>query len=280
MGTELQRAGAGECYALWNLTHPQRVRAVHLAYVEAGAEMLLTNTFQANPEALAKHGAEDQCEAVWRASVAIARAAAGPDRYVVADVGPMFDPRARDWTIGDLTAVEQMWSAMAGVDAVLLETFSDPWSLLAADFCGTLPHHDRVPVLFSFTYARTQGGGLRTAGGHRPETLAREAGPHDIAALGVNCGRDISMDDIIEVVRRYRTVTDLPLFARPNAGTPLRTGGRWVYPHIPDTMAKRLPELLEAGVCMVGGCCGTTPAHIAAFRPVVDHRNQSRRARD
>jgi methionine synthase I (cobalamin-dependent) len=81
------------------------------------------------------------------------------------------------------------------------------------------------------------------------------------------------MRDIVEVLRRYREVTDLPLFARPNAGTPTRVADRWVYPQTPNDMAAYLPRLLETGVAMVGGCCGTTPAHIAAFRPIVDDWN-------
>jgi 5-methyltetrahydrofolate--homocysteine methyltransferase len=94
-----------------------------------------------------------------------------------------------------------------------------------------------------------------------------------MVALGVNCGRDITIDDCAEIICRYRTVTDLPLFARPNAGTPTNVDGQWVYPHTPEQMAAELPKLLEAGVSMVGGCCGTTPAHIAAFRRVVDDWN-------
>jgi methionine synthase I (cobalamin-dependent) len=84
------------------------------------------------------------------------------------------------------------------------------------------------------------------------------------------------MDLVIEVVRRYRTVTDLPLFARPNAGTPARVGDHWVYPRAPAAMAARLPELLEVGVSMVGGCCGTTPEHIAAFHKVIEDWNGRR----
>jgi 5-methyltetrahydrofolate--homocysteine methyltransferase len=93
-----------------------------------------------------------------------------------------------------------------------------------------------------------------------------QAEQNGVAALGVNCGRDIGMDEVIEIIRRYRQVTKLPLFARPNAGTPQREGERWVYPQTPEMMAERLPELFEAGATMVGGCCGTTPEHIAAFR--------------
>src|SRR5262249_39104490 len=99
---------------------------------------------------------------------------------------------------------------------------------------------------------------------------------YGVDALGVNCGRDIGMGEVIEIVRRYRAVTDLPLFARPNAGTPTREDGRLVYPPTPAQMAARLPELLEAGACLGGGCCGTTPEHIKAFRPVVDEWNALR----
>jgi methionine synthase I (cobalamin-dependent) len=97
-----------------------------------------------------------------------------------------------------------------------------------------------------------------------------------VAALGVNCGRDLGMDEVVEIIRRYLVVTNQPFFARPNAGTPIRLGERWVYPHDPETRQGRLPELLEAGVAMVGGCCGTTPQTIAAFRPVVDRWNARR----
>ena len=97
---------------------------------------------------------------------------------------------------------------------------------------------------------------------------------YHVAALGVNCGRDMGMPQILEVVEAYRDNTWRRLFARPNAGTPKQVDDRWVYPHTPQYMASWLPELLKAGVSMVGGCCGTTPAHIAAFRPIIDEWNR------
>src|SRR5262249_5825973 len=130
-----------------------------------------------------------------------------------------------------------------------------------------------VPVLLSLAYLRRADGALVTYSGHAPETFARHASRHGVAALGVNCGRDVGLEEAAEVVRRYRRATDLPLFARPNAGTPSLAGGEAVYPRTPALMAGGLPELLEAGAAMVGGCCGTTPAHIAAFRPVVEAWN-------
>jgi len=130
---------------------------------------------------------------------------------------------------------------------------------------------DRLTVFFSLTYGRDLAGGLRTwVEKQPPEYYAERAGSLGIDALGVNCGRDIDMAEIIAIVRRYRRVTDLPLFARPNAGTPQRLDGRWIYPRTPRQMAEHLPELLEAGVNMVGGCCGTTPAHIASFHEIIE----------
>ena len=100
---------------------------------------------------------------------------------------------------------------------------------------------------------------------------------YSIPALGINCGRDIGLPQVLEVVEAYRGNTSRPIFARPNAGTPKQVEDRWVYPYSPQYMASWLPELLTAGVSMIGGCCGTTPAHIAAFKPTVDAWNAGKR---
>jgi len=96
-----------------------------------------------------------------------------------------------------------------------------------------------------------------------------------VQGLGVNCGREIGMKECVEIAHQYRDNTHLPVFVRPNAGTPKFRNEQWVYPHSPEYMASWLPELLAAGVRMVGGCCGTTPAHIAAFKKVIDEWNQN-----
>jgi methionine synthase I (cobalamin-dependent) len=268
MGTELQCAGmpSGTCYELWNLKCPEDVRAIHRSYVAASAEVLLTHTFQANPIALARFGLRDQTSSILTAALENARTA-GPGCLVVGDIGPLPEEDA-------LEAVRKVAFELRDADALLLETWSDPVALWAAQYgCQAARELGGLPVLLSMTYQRHPSGALVTASGHPPEWFARLAKEDDVAALGVNCGRDIGMDEIIEIVRRYRAVTNLPLFARPNAGTPVRDGERWIYPHTPQQMATRLPELLEAGVCMVGGCCGTTPEHIAAFRTVIDEWN-------
>jgi 5-methyltetrahydrofolate--homocysteine methyltransferase len=269
MGTELQRAGmsAGACYEEWNLTHPERVRAVHQAYVRAGSRCLLTHTFQANPLALKRHHLPPETLGdLTHAALANARDAAGPDGFVLGDIGPIGEGRSE---------AEYPWSSyaevvrnLAGADALLLETCAH-WEVLTAA-ARTQEALDRpLPVLLSLTYRREAPGAISTLDGHLPEDYARAARSHGVAALGVNCGRDIGMDEIVAILRRYRQATDLPLFARPNAGTPCRVGANWVYPLSPERMAERLPELLEVGIALIGGCCGTTPEHIAALRPVV-----------
>jgi methionine synthase I (cobalamin-dependent) len=278
MGTELQRAGIlpGECHDLWSVTQPERVLAIHKAYIAAGAESLLTNTFQTNWASLSSHGLHQAEESIRQAGVRLAREGGAAACYVLLDIGPLDKKNlpAGCWT---REIVEGLTRGAAGVDAVLLETFSDANALAISRLLTQSNFlQSQVPVLLSLSFDGAHRRDLRTVDGQQPEDWANAAMDAGIAALGVNCGRDIGMDEIIEIVRRYRQVTDLPLFARPNAGTPRQEGNQWVYPQTPEMMADRLPELLEAGVSMVGGCCGTTPAHIAVFRKVIDAWNARR----
>jgi 5-methyltetrahydrofolate--homocysteine methyltransferase len=274
MGTELQRAGIqqGECYELWNLTHPDKVRAIHQSYVDAGAEVLLTNTFQAAPGTLDPFVLGDECPPIQTAALNLARAVAAENRFVLYDVGPFKDECRR------FAASCSVGFARRSADGLLVETCSD-----ISDLTRILKERTRsdlkrknLPVLLSWTYRRSRTGRPRTFKGSSAAACARLARRFEIDAIGVNCGRDMGMDEIVEVIHRYHLETDLPLFARPNAGTPTRVDGRWVYPLSPKMMAERLPELLEAGVSMVGGCCGTTPEHIAAMRPIIREWNSRR----
>lgn len=275
MGTELQRVGAqqGECFELWNLTHPHRVQAVHQAYLHAGADCLVTNTFQALPETLAKHGLRKHLPDIAAAGVQLARAVAGPNQFVLASLGPM----SQD----DASQAEEVIASLAGADALLLETWSDTKLLqkvLPTITASSLPHP--LPVLVSITFVSTAQAGPHTIHGATPEEVARQVEQLGVDALGVNCGRNIGMAETLEIIRRYRTATKLPLFARPNAGTPMREGNRWLYPGTPERMAAGMPELLKAGASMIGGCCGTTPQHIAAFRQVIERWNAQRNLPD
>jgi 5-methyltetrahydrofolate--homocysteine methyltransferase len=267
MGTQLQGddSPARECYERCNMDDPQRVLAIHEDYARSGAEVLLTNTFQANHAALSKHRLDDQLEFICAAAIRLARQAAGMRRFVLADIGPWSGPA------DDLARIA---SALTDADGLFLETFSDvkPLQFLAGlrQTSGALAQQ---PVLFSCTYLRNTEGKLQTFTGMTPESVAQEATRLGADALGANCGCEIDIDDLIEITCRYRSATKLPLFARPNAGTPTQANGQWIYPRSPEQMVTKLRGLLGADVTMVGGCCGTTPAHIAAFKQVIDAWN-------
>jgi 5-methyltetrahydrofolate--homocysteine methyltransferase len=272
MGAELQKLGLKpeECGEEWNLTHPERVASVHRAYAEAGAEVLLTNTFQAIGSALERRGCRLPPSRVVYAAIGLARE---QGKWVLGDIGPFedvhrFDERKQKciWPCVDVVP------PMSICDGILVETISDIRPLVMA--LEMKPAACHLPFLASATYLRTDGGGFRTFNGHTPETWVQQVGPR-AAALGVNCGRDVGIKECVEIVRQYRDNTELPIFVRPNAGTPKLENGQWLYPHGPEEMASWLPALLQAGVRMIGGCCGTTPAHIAAFKKVIDEWNRS-----
>jgi methionine synthase I (cobalamin-dependent) len=164
-----------------------------------------------------------------------------------------------------------MVESLQDADGLLLETQSDIRFLeMVVKTAGAGPRRSALPVLFSFTFLHSSEGKLVTWEGLGPEECARLVAAYPVAALGVNCGREIAMDDAIEIARRYRCETDLPLFARPNAGTPVVEGDRWVFPRTAEQMARSLPELVKTGLCMVGGCCGTSPEYIGALRAITE----------
>jgi len=267
MGTELHRAGAhlGECWELWNLTHPEKVQAIHRSYLDAGAECLLTHTFQANPVVLAKHHLESRLEAIHEAALQNARSAGKPDTLVLLDVGPVPD-ELRDDASQTRAWLQRVLASSSGADGLLLETYSG-WMIPAT--VPFLKASCDMPILLSLTYKRARDGTLSTHDRCTPERLAEEAERSGLAALGVNCGLDIGMDEVSDIVRHYRGATNMPLFARPNAGSPTVAGEQWTFPRTPETMGYGLTRLLETGVAMVGGCCGTTPEHIAVFRALI-----------
>jgi 5-methyltetrahydrofolate--homocysteine methyltransferase len=265
MGTELQRRGLpdGVPPELWNLTHPEHVCAVHSAYRDAGAEILVTNTFQANPAALARHGLRDRLGDIWQAALTHARR---PSAFVLADIGPVAE-------LG-LHQCAMLLDHCRGADGLLFETWSPVEQLSIFAHANGARNGPNLPLFVSFTYARPDKDDLPyTLNRVRAEECARFAEKLGAIAVGVNCGRELDMDDCRFIVSRYHAGTGLPTLIRPNAGTPHRTAAGWAYPHAPAAMADKLRPILEAGVTIVGGCCGTTPAHIAAFRRVIDPWN-------
>ncbi len=260
MGTEiarLTRPAVFECCETYNLSSPKLIRSIHRSYLDAGADVLLTNTFQANPATLKRRGADKQFSEIWHAAISHARLDHPRPHFVLANVGPL--ERLTQALAAKIAA------ECADADGILLET----WSSL--DAMKRFTDHANVPLLVSFTFHRTSDS--LTIQGARPEQCAQAAQRCGAVAVGANCGKEIGMDDMREIVKRYRDKCELPIFVRPNAGTPKRG---WRYPRTPETMAAGLLGLLEEGIAMIGGCCGTTPAHIQRFRTVVDASRQAR----
>jgi 5-methyltetrahydrofolate--homocysteine methyltransferase len=268
MGTELRRAGLGdnECAEVWNLTRAETVLDVHRSYVRAGAQCLVTNTFQANASWLARFNFQDRLPAIVREGLRLARECCPPTGFVFASIGP-----ADISAFGNLrdfaTALDE---ADPHADAFLLETWSSP---AVADLARRL-HELRPSTLLaiSFAFRRRSASAARFVldqGEIGPEQAAKLAQTAGASIIGVNCGNEIDLEDMSQIVRSYRAVTSLPLLARPNAGTPKRAESGWIYPRGPAEMAAGVSDLLQAGVSLIGGCCGTTPGHIAAFESIV-----------
>ena len=270
MGTELQARGlqAGEVPEEWNLRRPDDVRAVHAAYCAAGADIVMANTFGANPAKY--HGAAPLAEVV-AAGVRLARAAAdaagGRPRYVALDVGPtgrLLKP-AGDCAFDDAYAsfAEQIrLGAAAGADLVVVETMSDVYELKAAVLAAK--ENCDLPVIA--TVALGADGKLLTGAG--PEVVAAVLEGLHVDALGFNCG--LGPDLLLPFVKRLVAATNLPVVVKPNAGLPKVVDGETVFLVGPEAFARDVADLVKAGATVVGGCCGTTPAHLAAVRRAVD----------
>lgn len=259
LGTELQKAGIkpGECYESWNLTHPDKVQAIHQAYLEAGAQCLLTNTFQANPLALAKFGLQDRLEEINQTAIQLARKAGTGNHWVIASVGPM-DVASHG------KEFDSVIRSLSGVDAILLETWSEQFELAVLRATNSANNPGEIPILLSLTFFKSVDSSEPRLfpGGMTATEAVQRVSPLGIASLGVNCGREINQTEIIAILTDYRTFSTLPLLVRPNAGTPIQEKGKLYYPRTLVEVANGIPQYLKLGVQLIGGCCGTTPAHI------------------
>ena len=290
MGTQLMLAGLGQgnCGEAWNLTHPEKVLAIQRRYAEAGSDCILTNTFGGSRIMLHRHGHADKVAEINRAGVAIARQAfGGRAGYVLGDIGPfggLMEPYG-DFTQAQVReAFQQQARALvdAGADAILIETQTSleelTLGILAAKQAGA------ACVIGSMAYDVTlDGSTFRTMMGVDPERAAEcmEQLGADIVAL--NCGTGMDMERARQAVVRYKRVTGLPVMAQPNAGQPTLVEMKVIYDETPQQMVRGVTALLEAGVNILGACCGSSPDHIRAFRGAMDeflrtsvqHENQT-----
>jgi methionine synthase / methylenetetrahydrofolate reductase (NADH) len=268
MGTALYGRGVfvSVCYDGLNLEDPGVVEQVHRDYVQAGAEILETNTFGANPIKLSSYGLEDRTEEINRAAVDLARRAAGDRAFVVGAIGPLgiriepFGPTSREEARG-FYADQVAGLLDGGVDGFMLETFSDLNELEQA--FNAVRERSELPVFCQITV----GEDGRTSFGTSPEAMAREATAWGADVIGLNCS--VGPAVILDAIERMARVTDRPLSALPNAGLPRVVGDRKIYLASPEYMAQYARRMIEAGARFVGGCCGTTPEHIRALSGAV-----------
>lgn len=265
MGTQLFLRGlrSGACGERWNLDQPDDVRAIHRAYAEAGARLITTNTFGATPVALQRHGLAQKVDAINRAGVRLARDAA-PEAIVLGDVGPLgvlLEPYGELPIDRASEAFQTQIASLTEADAILIETMVDPVESSAAIHASLRVAPD-LPVIATFAF----GAGLRTMMGSSVADCVEAARAAGASVVGANCGSGLTLDDYVKLARELVFAAGtMPVIVQPNAGLPRDVEGRLMYDATPDAMAKVACELIDAGVRIVGGCCGTSPAHIQAI---------------
>jgi len=266
-GTELFKRGLkpGQVPEVWNTDRAEDIRAVAASYVAAGAEILLTNTFGGSSMKLAKMGLESKMTEINRLGAEISKSAAAGRSLVFASMGPtgeLLKPLGTATETEMVRSFEGQAKALVegGADGIVIETMTDLVEAKAA--LAAIRQNYAVPVVVSMTFDRKRVG-YATIMGVRPQQAASELEKAGADIVGANCGTGI--DDMIEVTRVMRQATTLPIWCKPNAGLPELVDGNIVYRETPEEMASKLHSLMEAGAAIVGGCCGTTPAHIKAL---------------
>ncbi len=276
MGTmlhALRRLPLDACFDLLNVDDPELVKEIHRRYIQAGAEIVETNTFSANRYKLAECNAQDRCAELNRAGVCLAREVIAElgrdDVYVGGSVGPLgvrLAPYGRITPEEAREAFREQVGALieADADVLIFETFTDLYEI--AEAVGAARELDAdVPIIAQMTFTRDD----RTVLGDTPAQVARTLAATGADVIGVNCsGGPAQLLRILQLMRR--AVPDARFSVLPNAGWPEMVGGRVMYPATPDYFGDYALAFQEAGACVVGGCCGTTPQHIQAMRAALD----------
>lgn len=273
MGTMLHARGVGfdKCFDELNLTNPIAVAEVHREYIEAGAELVITNTFGANRYKLSKHGLQDDVAEINRAGVELAKrvvSASFKDVLIAGDVGPLgvrIAPYGRVKLEEAREAFAEQIQALAhaGADLILIETMSDLYEIQEA--IKAAKENTSLPVIASVTFTRDD----RTLLGDDPVKVAHRLVAAGADVIGVNCSGGPSQ--LLRILKQMRQAEPNSKFwVKPNAGWPEQVSGRIMYPADADYFGEYALQFREAGANIVGGCCGTTPQHIAAMKKSLD----------
>jgi methionine synthase I (cobalamin-dependent) len=268
MGSTIVSLGLpeGECPESWNLTHSEVIREIHRKYLEAGSDVIETNTFGANRLRLASFGYDAQVEEINARAVEIAKEVCPEDKFVAGNIGPCggFLKPVGKFSIEELeeSFLEQVKAlAFAQVDFFSIETMYDLREALAV--VRAVKRVSDLPIFVSMTFDKKPKGYFTMMGNTLSE-FAREAKKAGADVIGANC--TLGSDGMIGLVEELRKNTDLPIIAQPNAGKPELIQKRLTYPQNPKSFAEDTIKIVKMGANFVGGCCGTTPEFISEIR--------------
>lgn len=267
-GTALHKLGleVGDCPEIWNITHRKEVLSIAQSYIDAGSDMVLTNSFGAHPLRLKHYGLQDRAFELNEAGAQISREAAGNDHFVLGSIGPcgaiLIMQEVPEEEVYDGFRIQVEALSKGGADAICVETMSAIDEAVLA--VRAAKEFTDLEVVCTFTYNKTVQGYYRTMMGVSPEEMVKAVKEAGADIIGANCG--MGFEQMIEIVDAIRKVDkSTPVLVHANAGLPVVKGSETIFPETPEMMRVRVKDLVNAGTNIIGGCCGTTPDHIRAF---------------